>query len=64
MVLLYVENITNIAESNIKKTELKLGLRNLNRLDSFIHKDVSSKKYCNNVVYKLQCNDCDASYVG
>lgn len=65
MVIPYAENVTKAAELNIKNTGIKLGLRNLNRLDRFekVHKDTISRE-SNSVVYKLQCNDCDASYVG
>lgn len=38
----------------------------LNKLRNFVkvHKDIMPKDSCNNVVYKVSCNDCDASYVG
>ena len=39
---------------------------NLNKLNSFIktHKDPLLNKTKKNVVYKIYCKDCDASYVG
>jgi len=40
--------------------------RILNKLTGFIkkHKDKNSLNTCNNVVYKVCCNDCEAFYVG
>jgi len=45
--------------------KLKLAYHNLNKLSKFIkvHKDPLSNLQKKNVVYKICCNDCDASYV-
>jgi len=66
MVLPYADNITKVAELSLRNSNIRLGLRNLNRLNRFIkvHKDRVDREQCSGVVYKLQCNDCDASYVG
>ena len=43
-----------------------IGYRVLNKLTGFIkrHKDRTTVDSSNNVVYKICCKDCDASYVG
>jgi len=47
-------------------SNVRIGFRSLNKLDKFIrvHKDKSNKKECRDVVYKINCGGCDASYVG
>jgi len=47
-------------------TKLKLADHSLNKLNKFIkvHKDPLSNLQKKNVVYKICCNDCDASYAG
>jgi hypothetical protein len=52
--------------ASLNKNEVMLGFRCLNKLDRFIkvHKDKNIKTEWNNVVYKLNCKDCNASYVG
>ena len=39
---------------------------NINKLKKFIkvHKDPLDSFSKSNVIYKINCNDCDASYVG
>lgn len=63
--LSYVENVTKVAKLNIRKTDLRLGFGNLNRLNRFIkvHRDGICREHCSRmyVVYKLQYNDCDVS---
>jgi len=46
--------------------KLKLAYHSLNKLNKFIkvQKDPLSNLQKKNVVYKICCNDCDASYVG
>ena len=43
-----------------------IGYRCLNKLNKFIkiHKDKNQHDNSNNVIYKVNCNNCDASYVG
>jgi len=47
-------------------TKLKLAYHSLNKLEKFIkvQKDPLSNLQKKNVVYKIYCNDCDASYLG
>jgi len=50
----------------IADTSLKLSFHSLNKLSKFIktHKDLLPSVQKKNVVYKIHCNDCDASYMG
>jgi len=50
----------------IKKTEFTIGYRCLNNLKNFVktHKDKTDFNTNNNIVYKICCNNYDASYVG
>jgi len=51
---------------NMKDMEINLCYCSLNKLDCIIkdHKDRLSSSSNKNVVYKIQCRDCDAIYVG
>jgi hypothetical protein len=66
MVMPYIRNITETIASTINKNEFMIGFRCLNKLDRFIktHKDRNAPNCNNNVIYKVSCNDCNASYVG
>ncbi|KAM0729416.1 hypothetical protein ACS0PU_004770 [Formica fusca] len=50
----------------IKDFDVKLSYFSLNKLHKYIktHKDITPKSLCKNVVYRINCLDCDASYVG
>lgn len=66
-VIPYVENISEKVASAIKKNSNRIvGYRCVKKLDSFIrvHKDVNDKNKNSNVIYKINCKDCDGSYVG
>jgi len=65
IVLPYIDSITNKVKEKIKGSNIQLGLRNLQKLNKFVkvHKDINNKENCNNVIYKIYCKDCDASYV-
>jgi len=62
----YVGNFSEKFKKVIVGTKLKLAYYSLNKLNKFIkvHKDPISNLHQKNVVYKIYCNDCDASYVG
>jgi len=62
----YIKPISNKISSLFHKSDITVGYRCLNKLSAFIkvQKDHIQTSACNNVVYKFQCNDCDASYVG
>jgi len=66
MVLPYVSPLTDFITSNIDRSKALLGFRCLNKLTRLIkvHKDIDKPLSKNNVVYKIQCNDCEATYVG
>ena len=50
----------------LKKTLIHLAYKRINTLGRFIrgHKDVRPKLFHTNVVYKIDCRDCEASYMG
>jgi len=52
--------------SAINKSSHIIGHRCLNKLNKFVktHKDKEPRTSNNNVIYKIACKDCDASYVG
>jgi len=62
----YVGSFSEKFKKVIAGTKLKLAYQSLNKLNKFIkvHKDPISNSHKKNVVYKISCNDCDASYVG
>ena len=43
-----------------------MAYKGINKLNKFIkiQKDVLPQSFQSNVVYKIDCKDCDASYVG
>jgi len=67
VVLPYINKISELIASNIDKfSQFIIGYRVLNNLGRFIraHKDINILLSNNNVVYKISCTDCNASYVG
>jgi len=62
----YIEGISELISSTVDKTKYITGYRVLNSLGRFIkvHKDTNNLLSNNNVVYKISCSDCNASYVG
>jgi len=61
-VIPYISNISEIAASLVDKSEFTVGYRYLNNLRKFIKGHKNRTKF-NNVVYKICCKNCDASYV-
>jgi len=62
----YIRNISEITTSLINKLIFTVRYRGLNKLDRIIkiHKDQTEHQYKNNVIYKIYCENCNASYVG
>jgi len=61
--------IKGLSESVCKvfnKNNVSVGFKGFNSLNKLIkvHKDRTSLEQNNNVIYKIHCKDCDASYVG
>jgi len=65
-VIPYVKSISEITTSMFDKSLVTTGYRGLNKLDKIIkvQKDPTEHTHKNNIVYKINCNNCDASYVG
>lgn len=61
--LAYISDQFKLATKNLN---IKLSYTGINNLKRFIkvHKDKLVTESRNNVVYKISCNDCDASYFG
>jgi len=66
IVFLYMKDISETINSSIDKREYMIGYRILNKLTAFVkrHKDKNMLEVNNNIVYKIFCNNCNASYVG
>ena len=65
-VIPYIKNISERVTSLIDKNELTVSFRCLEKINNIIkvHKDKTDHMCNNSVVYKISCNDCDATYVG
>ncbi|XP_018361286.1 PREDICTED: uncharacterized protein LOC108760014 [Trachymyrmex cornetzi] len=66
MVIPYVNSISNKVSKSINKANYMIGYRCLNKLNRFIkvQKDKNEQENNNNVIYKIDCKNCEASYVG
>jgi len=66
VLLPYVQPLSEFISSNLDKTKAIVAYRCLNKLSRFIkvQKDVDHLSSKSNVIYKIKCNDCDATYVG
>jgi len=66
MFIPYIKKISESVTAIIDKSKYITGFRVLNNLGRFIkiHKDSNNLFNNNNVVYKISCRDCNASYVG
>ena len=62
----YIKNVSETVASAIDKNQFIIGYKCLNRLNGIIkrHKDREPTEANNNVIYKINCNDCDVTYVG
>jgi len=61
----YVNPVSKFIAANIDKTKAIIGFRCLNKLSQFakVHKDKDPLLSKNNVIYKIFCKNCEASYV-
>jgi len=66
LVIPYIKNISELIAATIDKSRCVIGYRTLNNLGGFVrvHKDTVETVSNNNVVYKISCMNCEASYVG
>jgi len=66
LVIPYIKNISETIKASIDGNKYIIGYRILNKLTGYIkrHKDINKHDRNNNIVYKILCNDCNASYVG
>jgi len=66
LVIPYINKISELVAATIDKSRYVIGYRTLNNLGGFVrvHKDTVETFSNNNVVYKISCRDCEASYVG
>ncbi|KYN13623.1 hypothetical protein ALC57_14185 [Trachymyrmex cornetzi] len=64
--ILYLEEISNKFKNAINGVCHRVSFFSLNKLNQFIkvHKDPLNNELKRNVVYKINCRDCDVSYVG
>jgi len=62
----YIKNFSNKMASSFSKYNLKIAYRCNNELDTFIKTNKDPLLYTQKcqVVYKISCNDCNATYVG
>jgi len=65
IVLSYINKISESIATTIDKSKYITGYRILNNLGKFVkvHKDTNELLTNNNVIYKISCKDCNASYV-
>jgi len=65
MIIPYIKKISELVATTIEKSQYTIGYRVFNHLGGFVkvHKDTNNVLTNNNVVYKISCKDCDASYV-
>lgn len=66
ILLPYIKNLSDNISRTIKKTSLKLIYTIPKKLDKLIKrgKDKLSKTDKTDIVYKIDCNKCDATYIG
>ena len=62
----YIPNFSEKFNNIARQLDVRLSYHSLNKLNKIIktHKDPLPNSSQSNVVYKIDCRDCDASYVG
>lgn len=66
VVIPYIETISELVASAIKKFDVNVGYRCIKKLNRFVKVHKAKNKHFNhsNVIYKINCKNCDASYIG
>jgi len=66
LVIPYIKDVSELVAATFDKSRYLVGYRTLNNLGGFVkvHKDRVETYANNNVVYKISCNNCEATYVG
>jgi len=66
LVLPYINPISEFISSNVDSLKTIIGFRCLNKLSQFVkaHEDKDHLLSENNVIYKIFCKNCEATYVG
>jgi len=64
-VIPYVRNISEITASLINKSFFTVGFRIINKIDKIVKVQKDQIEYAqkNNVVYKINCKNCEVTYV-
>jgi len=60
----YINKLLKLIATTLDNSQCTIGYRILNNLGGFIKAHKDKNDYFNNVVYKIFCNECNASYVG
>jgi hypothetical protein len=62
----YVKNVSETITAAFDNSDYIAGYRCLNKLNRYIktHKDKNNSNNQNNVIYRICCKDCDATYIG
>lgn len=65
-VIPYINNISDMIAPTIRKSEFLVEYRCLNKLDRIIkvQKDKNKHSSKSSIIYKINCKDCEATYVG
>jgi len=66
LVFPYVNPLTKFITANLDNSKVIIGYRCLNKLSQFVkvHKDIDLTLNRSNVIYKISCKNCEATYVG
>jgi len=61
-----MKDITEKATSIFNKSMTLVGQRTINKLNKFvkIQKDKTDPAFTDHIIYRINCKNCDASYVG
>lgn len=62
----YLPAVTSSISRSLRMSNVKISYRTFNSLKKYIkvHKDKLERNQNSNIIYKINCSSCDASYVG